>query len=81
MLRRIIGPEILANDGSFGPHTNGFGFNVGCMPGQAVVIEASSNLTNWAPLATNLLGTDPLYFSDPASTNLSQRFYRAVLVP
>ncbi|MEI7936817.1 MAG: immunoglobulin domain-containing protein [Verrucomicrobiota bacterium] len=157
----VNGPVIPVNDGSFGPHTNGFGFNVGCMPGEAVVIEASTNLVDWGPvqtnlvtsegiflfvdrdksiyqrrfyrarlyagalpapaidlstgalsfptnpfgfdlcgvagqtavieastnlliwmpLATNRLGTDPLYFSDPASTNLSQRFYRAVLVP
>jgi uncharacterized delta-60 repeat protein len=157
----VNGPAILVSDGSFGPHTNGFGFNVGCMGGQAVVIEASTNLltwvpvqtnlvtsegiflfidrdtgiypwrlyrarpydgtlpapaialqtgslnlpispigfnlcgvagqnvvieasTNlakWVPLATNRLGTDPLYFSDPASMNLTQRFYRAVLVP
>ena len=157
----VNGPVIPVNDGSFGQHTNGFGFNVGCMPGEAVVIEASTNLVDWVPvqtnlvtsegiflfvdrdksiyqrrfyrarlyagalpgpaidlstgalsfptnpfgfdlcgvagqtavieastnlliwmpLATNRLGTDPLYFSDPASTNLSQRFYRAVLVP
>jgi uncharacterized delta-60 repeat protein len=157
----VNGPVIPVNDGSFGLHTNGFGFNVGCMPGEAVVIEASTNLVDWVPvqtnlvtsegiflfvdldkgtysrrfyrarlyagalpapaiglatgvlvfptdpfgfnlwgvagqtvvieastnlakwvpLATNRLGTDPLYYSDPASTNLSQRFYRAVLVP
>jgi hypothetical protein len=53
----------------------------GGVAGQNVVIEASTNLVNWVPLATNRLGTDPLYFSDPASTNLSQRFYRAVFVP
>jgi hypothetical protein len=41
----------------------------------------STNPANWAPLATNRLGTDPLCFSDPASTNLSKCFYRAVLAP
>jgi hypothetical protein len=46
-----------------------------------VVMQASTNLVHWMPLATNLLGADPFYFSDPASTNYPQRFYRAVLAP
>jgi hypothetical protein len=61
--------------------TNPFGFNLCGVAGQNVVIEASTNLTNWVPLATNRLRLDPLYFSDPVSTNLTQRFYRAVPVP
>jgi len=46
-----------------------------------VILPCKSGPSGYRFLATNRLGTDPLYFSDPASTNLSQRFYRAVLVP
>jgi uncharacterized delta-60 repeat protein len=74
-------PAIDLSAGALGFPTNPFGFNLRGVAGQTVVIEASTNLATWVPLATNLLGTDPLYFSDPASTNVPQRFYRAVLAP
>jgi hypothetical protein len=38
-------------------------------------------LQTWIPLQTNLLGSGPLYFSDPQSTTNVQRFYRAQLSP
>jgi hypothetical protein len=44
-----------------------------------VVVEGSTNLLNWIPLATNLLGAGPIYFSDSDSTNFPARFYRARL--
>jgi hypothetical protein len=47
--------------------------------GRTVVIEGSTNLANWAPLATNLLGSDPIPFTDPESSQFSQRFYRLML--
>ena len=70
-------PRILTGDGKFGFHTNVFGFNLSGVAGQTVVVEASSNLVNWAALATNTLGTDLFYFSDVAGTNFALRFYRA----
>jgi hypothetical protein len=43
-------------------------------------LQASSNLVNWATVATlsvtNISGTAP--FADPAATNFTRRFYRAV---
>jgi 2',3'-cyclic-nucleotide 2'-phosphodiesterase (5'-nucleotidase family) len=60
---------------------NGFGFDLSGMPGQTVVIEASTNLTAWRPLLTNSLLTGSCYFNDCDSTNIAQRFYRARLTP
>ena len=72
-------PALLAADGAIGFRTNGFGFNLAGVAGQNVVVECSTNLVNWTALATNTLGAGPLYFSDPASGNFPQRFYRARL--
>ena len=47
--------------------------------GRTVVIEASTNLANWTPLATNLLGSDPIPFTDPESSQFGQRFYRLLM--
>jgi hypothetical protein len=44
------------------------------------VVQCSTNLLNWTPLAANTLGSGPLYFCDPGCTNFSKRFYR-LLVP
>jgi sugar lactone lactonase YvrE len=43
---------------------------------QSVVIEASTNLTEWIPISTNAL-TAPVHFSDPIGAILRNRFYRA----
>jgi hypothetical protein len=47
-------------------------------PGWTVVVQASTNLVNWTPVATNVLGSIPTPFSDPESAQFSQRFYRLV---
>jgi hypothetical protein len=70
-------PRIWTGSGTPGFPTNGFGFNFSGVAGQTVVIETSSNLVNWAALATNTLGSGPLYFSDTGWTNFAMRFYRA----
>lgn len=70
-------PMILVNDGHFGFSSNQFGFDLSGSAGATVVIERSTNLVDWTALATNTLGTGPLYFSDPAAAIQSERFYRA----
>ena len=51
--------------------------------GHTNVIEASTDLVNWAPVSTNVMDFSlcpicPYFiFEDPASTNLPRRFYRA----
>jgi hypothetical protein len=70
-------PLVIITTGAAFGFTNGvFGFNVTGPSGSNVVIQASTDLHTWIPLQTNLLGSGPLYFSDPqAATNLV-RFYR-----
>jgi hypothetical protein len=74
-------PVILVNDGSFGVRTNSFGFNLSGTAGQFVIVEGSTNLLNWLSLQTNILGSEPLYFSDPATGAFPCRFYRARVAP
>ena len=40
-----------------------------------------SNTNSWAPLATNVLPTNPYFWVDVSSTNQPRRFYRAVQLP
>jgi len=44
--------------------------------GRTVVVEASTNLSDWTPIATNFLGSDPIPFTDPQSAQYPKRFYR-----
>jgi hypothetical protein len=56
--------------------SNQFGFNL-IGPFTNVVVEASTNLANWTPLATNSLGDAVLRFNDPAVPTAPKRFFRA----
>jgi uncharacterized delta-60 repeat protein len=71
-------PSILTADGHFGFQSGVYAFNLTGISGQSILIQASTNLVNWVPLATNTLGDVPFYFNDPAATNFSRRFYRAL---
>jgi uncharacterized repeat protein (TIGR01451 family) len=48
--------------------------------GLSILIQANSNLasTNWVNVYT---GTPPYTFTDPAASNYTSRFYRALIVP
>jgi len=54
----------------------GFNFNITGPTGTNVVIEASTNLQSWLPLATNSLVNGTNYFTDPQPANYPRRFYR-----
>ena len=70
-------PVILL-DGSFGIHSNQFGFAAAGLPGQVLVIEASTNLTNWLPIQSNTVPANGrIIFSDGNSGLFNPRFYRA----
>jgi chitinase len=57
--------------------TNGsFQFTVAGIAGQTYVFQASSNMTSWSPLTTNVAPANSFIFTDPASTNLQNRLYR-----
>jgi len=47
----------------------------------SLVVESSVNLLSWIPIVTNIIQSNPTYFSDPVSTSLSKRFYRLRLLP
>jgi hypothetical protein len=71
-------PQVLTGDPRFGVRSNQFGFNISWASGQAVVVEAATNLSNpvWTPVTTNTLTSRTSYFSDAAWTSYPQRFYR-----
>jgi O-glycosyl hydrolase len=45
----------------------------------SVLIEASTNLTQWTPIFTNPPGFGTMLFVDPAATNFRYRYYRATI--
>jgi autotransporter-associated beta strand protein len=48
------------------------------IPGRTNVVEASTNLTLWTAISTNVAGTDGLWqVTDPDATNFVNRFYRS----
>ena len=63
--------------GNAGIQSNHFSFQVSGPSNQVVVVEASANLLNWFPLATNTLTGNPLPFSDPTPPTARIRIYRA----
>ena len=46
--------------------------------GARYTVEASENLIEWRPIATNIAGTNLWNYLDSAATNLNKCFYRAV---
>jgi hypothetical protein len=63
---------------SDGKSTNGaFQLTVtGVVPGRTNFVEASTNLTTWNAMSTNISTTNNFSVLDNAATNHSQRFYR-----
>jgi hypothetical protein len=62
-----------------GVKTNEFGFSFNGTSNQVIVVEASTNLTDWQPIQTNTLNGTSLNFTDSQWRNYSRRFYRLVL--
>ncbi len=48
------------------------------VPGFNYIVEASTNLVDWVPLATN---TSPFVFRDGEAANVPVRYYRAIYLP
>ena len=46
------------------------------VPGSNYVLETSTNLADWTPLATNPATTNLMQFVDPGSSNYPSRYYR-----
>jgi uncharacterized protein (TIGR03790 family) len=54
---------------------NGFRIHFETIPGVPQVVLASTNLADWSPIATNLLGGE-MDFVDPTAPGFARRFYR-----
>lgn len=73
-------PPVIPNGGGFGFAAGEFGFTVGAVPGQIIVVEAATNLVNWIPLQTNAISDSGfIHFADADAVSLARRFYRARL--
>ena len=72
-------PRIIVNNSNFGMRSNHFGFDLTGPANSFIAIEASTDLANWIPLATNSIQSVPTYFSHSAIS--SNSFYRLRLVP
>jgi hypothetical protein len=59
-------------------YSNGvFTLNITGKAGQMFIIQASTNLSTWVPISTNLATGSQVQFADPAAAT-GRRFYRAV---
>jgi len=72
-------PMILSSGPGFGFNGGQFSFDLTGPSAHLVIVEASTDLSNWLPIWTNTFGTSALPFTDPQSGFYSQRFYRARL--
>ncbi|PYX29583.1 MAG: hypothetical protein DMG80_14255, partial [Acidobacteria bacterium] len=65
---------------AFAPTQTGqfdYHFELRAYPGQNYVVEASTNLTDWVPVSTNVAEIGSVLFTDVVGTNYPHRFYRA----
>ena len=51
------------------------------LAGQSCILQASTNLSDWISLGTNMPVAAPFYVFDPAAINYSYRFYRVMEQP
>jgi uncharacterized delta-60 repeat protein len=68
--------RIVVDDSWFGFRSNQFGFNVSGSAGEQVVVEASTNLTDWSAVSTNSIGTGAPDFTESPGATLPSRFFR-----
>jgi hypothetical protein len=76
-------PTIVTTNGNFGftDNESQFGFDVSAGAVQTLVVQGSTNLLNWVPLQTNVVGGPTWHFDDPSVRSFAQRFYRVLLLP
>ena len=71
----LSNPQMVSTNGT----NTQFRFDIAVQPGQTYVVQASTNLTNWAAISTNSAVSNLLHFVDLKATNFHQRFYRVVV--
>ena len=53
----------------------------GASQGTINIIQASTDLVNWEPMVTNLVGYTDWTFTDSSAINIANRFYRVLVQP
>ena len=53
----------------------------GGVDGQSVVVQASSDLVNWANVSTNVVSGGCISYTDPQTPPLPSRYYRLAILP
>jgi hypothetical protein len=72
----------LSASASLAPAATGFTFQLSVPPGSTYIVQATSDLSNWMPIATNTASADStgiVSFTDNNAVNYPNRFYRAVI--
>jgi hypothetical protein len=54
---------------------------VGITPGSTNIVEASTNLSTWRPISTNVTSSTTFAIIDEAAPGFGQRFYRLIQLP
>ncbi|MEW6155826.1 MAG: chitobiase/beta-hexosaminidase C-terminal domain-containing protein [Verrucomicrobiota bacterium] len=62
-------------------NSSGLSLQIAGPTGRAFVIEASTNLADWLPVATNWFSNGPYEFLDRQGPTVPRRFYRTVILP
>jgi uncharacterized delta-60 repeat protein len=62
-----------------GLSATGFTFQISVPTQTTYIIQASINLQDWTPIATNSSASTPITFTDTAASNYPSRFYRVVV--
>ena len=76
----ILTPSVAAPSlAALGINNGAFTLRVSGFPGQEIVTEASTNLSQWTPIATNTITASSFDFVDAAAAGTAARFFRAVL--
>ncbi|MBN1673888.1 MAG: hypothetical protein JXR37_22760 [Kiritimatiellae bacterium] len=58
---------------------DGVRVGIGAAAGQRLILETSTNLADWVPLATQTVFETGVVFSDPAASNFTHRYYQATV--
>jgi hypothetical protein len=72
-------PTIISGSTGLDRASNGFAFDLSALIGQNIVIETSTNLTDWQPIFTNGIDSSPFHYHDPGAITNRNGFYRVRL--
>jgi photosystem II stability/assembly factor-like uncharacterized protein len=80
---KYAGAVVVAPRPPFGrnPHVDrgrGFSASLDAEPGRTYTVQGSPDLLNWSDVTNATAAGSSLDFTDPAATNLTQRFYRSI---